>query len=84
MIPRHNHWVTDNQIIHDDGFRRLKTTANEELINPAQLASKERPINKLLIKDNLAELLCKPRDVGGPESGFGAQVNRHGNDHDKR
>lgn len=45
---------------------------------------KEKPIEKMIRKENLSDLLRKPRDLNGPESGFGSKLPRHEPLHDKR
>ena len=38
----------------------------------------------MIRKENLTDLLRKPRDIGGPESGFGSKLPRHEPIHDAR
>lgn len=45
---------------------------------------KSKPTEKMIRKENLTDLLRKPRDIAGPESGFGSKLPRHEPQHDKR
>jgi len=46
--------------------------------------AKEKPTEKLIRKENLSDLLHKPRDISGPLFGFSARLPAHGADHNKR
>ncbi len=45
---------------------------------------KDKPTEKMIRKENLTDLLRKPRDLAGPQSGFGSKLPRHEAKHDQR
>ena len=65
-------------LIPDDGFRELKTTAQQEVVNPKHHALKQKPVLSMINKNNIAELSLVDRPVQGTKSGFGAVIVRHG------
>lgn len=64
-------------LIPDDGFRELKTTAQQEIQKPAVHTRKEKPILRMINKYNIGELNLVDRPVNAPETGFGAVIHRH-------
>lgn len=65
-------------LIPDDGFRELKTTAQQEVIDPKHRAMKQKPVLSMINKHNIAELSLVDRPVQGTKSGFGAVIVKHG------
>lgn len=62
----------------------MATINRTELGPPNHELIKERPTEKLIRKENLTDLLRKPRDISGTLSGFGSKLPRHEPTHDKR
>ena len=62
----------------------MATIKQTELCKPNMELVKEKPTEKMIRKENLTDLLRKPRDIAGPVSGFGAKLPRHDQKHDQR
>lgn len=81
-------WNTKN-IIPDDGFvifkqREINTIKQMEHPIPNLHLIRADSIPNQVCKDNLTDLLRKPREIQGPKSGFGSKLPTHHPDHDKR
>ncbi len=64
--------------------RELGTIKQTELPAPDMELVQDKPIEKMIRKENLSDLLRKPRPIAGPESGFGSKLPRHSPKHDQR
>jgi len=71
-------------LIPDDGYRELTSSAQEEVKNPKVHEQKVKPVLSMINKYNIAELSLVDRPVKGTTAGFGAVINRHGENHDAR
>ena len=71
-------------LIPDDGYRELVSTNKEECKPPACHAQKTKPVLSMINKYNIAELSLVDRPVQGTNSGFGAVIVKHPNNHDAR
>jgi hypothetical protein len=77
-VPKHD----TTQLIPSDGFKEMKTTNQNDFLEPKVHRIQEKPILNMIHKYNIAELSLVDRPVKGPESGFGTIVNKHPKNHD--
>ena len=71
-------------MIPDDGYRELKSTNQQEVIDPKHHAQKQKPVLSMINKYNIAELSLVDRPVKGTKAGFGAVIVKHGDAEGKR
>lgn len=62
----------------------MDTTNKSEITVPNHDLVKESHTAQLIRKENLSDLLRKPRNISGPLTGFGSKLPRHDRNHDAR
>jgi len=71
-------------LIPDDGFRELKTINQTHTVDPKKHAVPYKPVLSMINKYNIAELSLVDRPIKGTNTGFGAVINRHPDNHAAR